>query len=163
MLSIPNYLDISIPDQRLTVYREGEISHSYPVSTALKGPGEIKGSECTPRGWHRIRACIGRDLPAGTVFKARRPTGEIYTPELAALYPDRDWILTRILWLDGMEPGHNRYGLVNTGSRYIYLHGSPDEAVQGVPASHGCIRMLSQDLIQLFDGVSAGWLVYIHE
>jgi len=157
------YLDVSIARQRLSLIENGLILKTYPVSTAKNGPGELKGSECTPRGWHRIRAKIGEGRPIFTVFKGRRPTGEIYSEELGRLYPERDWILSRILWLGGLEPHKNRYGDVDTAWRYIYIHGTPDELMQGEPASHGCLRMFNADLIELFDRVEAGCKVLIHE
>ena len=160
----PNsFIDISIPVQRLVIVDEGRVVKSYPVSTAKNGPGELMGSECTPRGWHKIRAKIGEGLPVYSVFKARRPTGEIYTPALANRHPERDWILTRILWLGGLEPGKNRYGSVDTAWRYIYIHGCPDELMSGKPESHGCIRMINADLLDLFERVAINTEVYIHE
>jgi lipoprotein-anchoring transpeptidase ErfK/SrfK len=157
------YLDVSIANQRLSLIENGRIVKTYPVSTAKNGPGERKGSECTPRGWHRIRAKIGEGQPIYTVFKGRRPTGEIYSPELGRLYPERDWILTRILWLGGLDPGLNRYREVDSAWRYIYIHGCPDELMQGRPESHGCIRMRNADVRELFDCIEAGIRVYIHE
>lgn len=152
---------ISIPDQRLTLVVGEQLLAVYPVSTARNGPGERRGSGCTPRGWHRIRLKIGAGLPLDTVFVGRRPTGEIYSPELAARYPERDWILTRILWLTGLEPGRNRGGECDTLRRFIYIHGCPDTAPLGVPLSHGCIRMHNQDLLALFEEVMAGDRVLI--
>ncbi|MGR8951114.1 MAG: L,D-transpeptidase family protein [Gammaproteobacteria bacterium] len=157
------YLDVSIAHQRLSLIDNGLILKTYPVSTARNGPGELKGSECTPRGWHRIRAKIGEGQPLHTVFKGRRPTGEIYSPELKRLYPERDWILSRILWLGGLESGKNRYKDVDTAWRYIYIHGTPDELMRGKPDSHGCIRMFNADLVELFDRVETGCNVLIHE
>ncbi|WP_024300086.1 L,D-transpeptidase [Methylomicrobium lacus] len=157
------YLDVSIGKQCMALIENGLPLKTYPVSTAKNGAGERKGSECTPRGWHRIRAKIGRGEPIHTVFKGRRPTGELYSPELGRLNPERDWILTRILWLGGLEPGHNRYREVDSAWRYIYIHGTPDELMQGRPASHGCIRMFNADVLELFDRVEAGIKVYIHE
>lgn len=160
----PNsFIDISITSQRLVLVDEGKIVKSYPVSTAKNGPGELRGSECTPRGWHKIRAKIGAGLPVYSVFKARRPTGEIYSTELGKQFPERDWILTRILWLGGLEPGKNRYGTVDTAWRYIYIHGCPDELMNGKPESHGCIRMINADLLDLFERVAFNAEVYIHE
>lgn len=159
----PRYLRVSLADQRLDWIEEGRLLVRYPVSTARNGPGEIRGSECTPRGWHRIRAKIGAGMPANTVFIGRRPTGEIYTRELAAAHPGRDWILTRILWLGGLEPGINRYGEVDTAWRYIYIHGSPDHGVTGIPQSHGCVRMRNGDMLDLFDRVESGMSVLIAE
>lgn len=160
---VQNYLDICIASQQLTVYADGNRMRSYPVSTAKNGAGELMGSECTPTGWHRIRAKIGAGQPLNAVFTGRRATGEIYSPELGEQYPQRDWILTRILWLGGLEPGKNRYGKVDTTWRYIYIHGCPDELMTGKPDSHGCIRMLNADVLDLFNGVDAGLKVYIHE
>ncbi|MGJ0516829.1 MAG: L,D-transpeptidase family protein [Methylomicrobium sp.] len=158
-----SYLDISIANQCLSLIENGLIAKSYPVSTAKNGPGEGKGSECTPRGWHRIRAKIGEGQPIYAVFKGRRPTGETYSPELCRLYPERDWILTRILWLGGLEPGKNRYREVDSAWRYIYIHGCPDELMRGKPESHGCIRMRNADVLELFERVEAGIKVLIHE
>ena len=155
-------ISISITAQRLDLLSTtGERLASYRVSTAANGPGEGRGSYCTPRGRHVVRAKIGAGAPAGTVFVGRRATGEIYTPELGARFPGRDWILTRILWLSGTEPGFNRLGAVDTMRRYIYIHGSPDGVPMGVPGSHGCVRMRNQDIIELFDRVPAGTLVTI--
>lgn len=156
------YLDISIAEQRMRLLQAGHTLVDYPVSTAKKGPGQQKGSECTPIGWHSIRAKIGADQPVNAVFKARRPTGEIYSPQLAVEYPERDWILSRILWLGGLEPGFNRYGDVDSAWRYIYIHGTPDAGMRGLPESHGCIRMLNVDVIDLFDRICAGCKVWIH-
>ena len=163
-LSEPSsYLDISISRQMLTLYVENTVHQQYLISTAKNGSGELRGSECTPTGWHKIRAKIGADQPLNAVFVGRRPTGEIYSPELAEQFPARDWILTRILWLNGLEPGKNRYRDVDTGWRYIYIHGCPDHCPMGVPESHGCIRMLNQDVVDLFARVSPGMPVLIHE
>ncbi|MGY8867114.1 MAG: L,D-transpeptidase family protein [Methylophagaceae bacterium] len=134
-----------------------------PVSTAKNGPGELKDSECTPRGRHEIRACIGAGLPDNSIFVGRRPTGQIYTDALSAEFPERDWILTRILWLSGLEVGRNRLANVDTMQRYIYIHGCPDSLPMGKPLSHGCIRMHNRDLLLLFDLVKVGTQVTIHE
>jgi lipoprotein-anchoring transpeptidase ErfK/SrfK len=158
-----SFLDIAIGTQQLTVIENGQRVQCYPVSTARNGVGERMGSECTPTGWHKIRAKIGAGQPLQAVFIGRRATGEIYSSELGRQYPQRDWILTRILWLNGLEPGKNRYGEVDTGWRYIYIHGCPDELMQGRPESHGCIRMRNADVLNLFDRVAAGIKVYIHE
>jgi lipoprotein-anchoring transpeptidase ErfK/SrfK len=156
------YLDISIAKQEMILLENGEVIGRYAVSTAKNGPGQRKGSECTPTGWHRIRAKIGAGQPMNSVFIGRRPTGEIYSQQLAAEQPQRDWILSRILWLGGLEPGHNRYGDVDSTWRYIYIHGCSDELMQGIPASHGCIRMKNADVIELFDSVEVGCKVFIH-
>ncbi len=156
------FLDVDAGKQTLFVRKNDHIVEEFPVSTAKNGLGEQMGSECTPRGWHTIRAKIGVGQAKNTVFVGRRPSGEIYSPELAKQHPQRDWILSRILWLNGLEPGKNRYGKVDSGWRYIYIHGCPDELMQGRPESHGCIRMFNADVIKLFDGVSSGCRVYIH-
>jgi len=143
---------VSVARQRLTVFADnGEVLREYPVSTAGAGVGEVSGSYQTPRGQHLIRAKIGAGQPANTVFVRRRPTGEIWTPELAEQFPGRDWILTRILWLSGCEAGRNRHGCVDTMRRYIYIHGTPDVTDMTTPGSHGCVRMRNADLIELFD------------
>jgi L,D-transpeptidase YbiS len=148
---------IAIPEQTLELFDDsGALLRRYLVSTSSRGAGERNGSYCTPRGRHVIRAKIGAGAPLNTVFAERRPTGEIYSPELAARHPGRDWILTRILWLSGCEPGFNRLGEVDTMRRFIYIHGSPDTAVMGKPGSIGCVRMHNRDLVELFDLVSAG-------
>lgn len=150
-------LRISIPHQTLEVLDEaGQVLRRYAVSTALKGAGEQRGSFCTPRGRHVVRAKIGAGAAPGTVFKGRRPTGEVWSPELAARHPGRDWILSRILWLSGREPGRNRLGEVDTMSRYIYLHGTADSEPMGEARSHGCIRMRNADILELFDLVPVG-------
>ena len=141
-------ITIDIPTQEL---RYGK--RVYSVSTASRGPGEKNGSLCTPRGRHIIRAKIGTGQPLNAVFVRRRPTGEVWTPELHEQYPGRDWILTRILWLSGCEPGRNRLGDVDTMRRYIYIHGSPDTAEMGKPGSIGCVRMRNRDIVELFESV----------
>ncbi len=148
------HITIRIPDQTLELFDEdGTLLKQYVISTAAKGAGEQNGSNCTPRGRHLIRAKVGAGETANTVFVRRRPTGEIWTPELAAANPGRDWILTRILWLSGCEPGINRLGCVDTMRRYIYIHGSPDTVPMGQPGSIGCVRMRNSDIIELFDRV----------
>jgi lipoprotein-anchoring transpeptidase ErfK/SrfK len=157
-----HYLDISIEKQLLSVIKNHSIIYTYPISTAKNGAGEQMGSGCTPRGWHRIRAKIGNNAPLCSVFVGRRATGEIYTDSLAQQFPNRDWILSRILWLGGVEPHKNRYGQVDTTWRFIYIHGSPDHLLQGIPASHGCIRMKNTDIVELFTNVNTQTYVYIH-
>ena len=142
---------IDIPRQELLLAN----GRRYDISTAKNGPGERNGSFCTPRGRHIVRARIGAGQPLGAVFVRRRPTGEIWSPELHAQYPGRDWMLTRILWLSGCEPGRNRMGDVDTMRRMIYIHGAPDSAEMGKPGSHGCIRMRNADVAELFELVPA--------
>jgi lipoprotein-anchoring transpeptidase ErfK/SrfK len=152
---------IHIPEQRLRLIDGGRVLMDVAVSTAKNGPGERAGSGGTPRGRHIVRARIGEGAPLNAVFVGRRPTGEIYRPELGREQPGRDWILTRILWLSGMERGFNRLGTVDTMRRYIYIHGCPDEYPMGVPLSHGCIRMRNREVIELFDRVPVGTPVLI--
>lgn len=154
---------ISIADQALEVRDGGRLVKRYAVSTAKNGAGEQNGSFRTPRGKHIVRAKIGSGAPANTVFVKRRPTGEMFTPELDTASPGRDWMLTRILWLSGCEPGFNRLGQVDTMRRYIYIHGSPDSRTMGEPGSIGCVRMHNADVLELFDLVEAGTPVEILE
>lgn len=154
-------LQVSIAEQTLWLTDGNCVLRSYPVSTGKAGAGERNGSLKTPRGLHYIRARIGAGVPANTVFRGRRPTGEIYTPDLRARFPERDWILTRILWLCGLEPGRNRLGEVDTMRRYIYIHGCPDDDPLGRPGSHGCIKMRNADIIELFERVPPGTRVRI--
>ncbi len=157
------WLDLDIANQRLSLLEGESAQRNYLVSTARNGVGEIEGSHCTPRGWHVIRAKIGAGMPPGTVFRGRRPTGERYSEALALAYPDRDWILTRILWLSRLQPGLNRLGRRDTMRRYIYIHGCPDHCPMGVPESAGCVRMRNDDVIDLFDRVPVGTPLLIHE
>ena len=154
---------INIALQQLTLKFNERVIRQYSISSAKKGVGEQQGSEQTPRGHHIVRAKIGANLPINTVFKARRPTGEIYSAELAEQSPNRDWILTRILWLSGCEVGKNRGGNCDTMRRYIYIHGTPDSEPMGIPASHGCIRMRNTDLAELFTLTPLYASVFIHE
>ncbi|WP_298208753.1 L,D-transpeptidase [Acidovorax sp.] len=156
-------IHIDIGRQTLCLLDGGVEQARYAISTALNGPGECNGSGCTPRGLHRVRAKVGAGCASGTVFVGRRPTGEVYSPELAAQYPGRDWILCRILWLTGCERGLNRGGGVDTLRRYIYIHGCPDGTAVGVPASHGCVRMANADVADLFERVAVGTPVVIEE
>ena len=148
-------INVYIAGQQLELLDDaGQVLRRYTVSTAANGAGEECGSYRTPRGKHIIRAKIGAGQPANAVFVGRRPTGEIYTSELGAQFPGRDWILTRILWLSGCEVGFNRLGGNDTMRRYIYIHGTPDSMPLGAPMSHGCIRMRNADLLELFELVS---------
>ncbi len=160
-MKLERIIRIDLDRQSLSLYQGHELIASYPVSTSRDGPGEELGSGRTPRGLHRIRIKIGAGLAENSVFVGRRPTGEIYTQELGERYPERDWILTRILWLTGQEPGRNRGGNIDTLRRFIYIHGCPDSEPMGIPASHGCIRMRNSDLLELFDLVDSDTLVEI--
>jgi len=160
---------VDIPAQTLTLFSGGDgdggggAAIQYRVSTAANGAGEVNGSLRTPRGAHIIRAKIGAGAPLGGVFVARRPTGEIFTAGMRAAMPKRDWILTRILWLSGVQPGFNRLGAVDSMRRYIYIHGAPDDVEMGRPGSRGCIRMRGRDVIDLFERVTVGTPVDIYD
>jgi lipoprotein-anchoring transpeptidase ErfK/SrfK len=145
------HIEVNISTQTLTLFAGDDVIKQYTISTAKNGPGEQMDSECTPRGKHLIREKIGVGCEANTVFVGREPTGELYHPELREQFPDRDWILTRILWLSGCEAGKNKGGSVDSYDRYIYIHGGPDDLAMGVPGSRGCVRMRNVDMIELFD------------
>jgi L,D-transpeptidase YbiS len=147
---------VSVADQTLSVITDGQTGEVFQVSTSKYGTGEEEGSFRTPRGLHRIGEKIGGGAAPGTVFRGRQPTGEIWTPNSPPT--DEDLILTRILWLEGMEP-HNR----NSRDRYIYLHGTNQEDKIGSPASIGCIRLRNMDILTLYDMVVTGTEVLIQE
>jgi L,D-transpeptidase YbiS len=155
-------IEISIQDQILRLQLADEVKE-YSISTAKLGWGQNKGSNQTPLGWHTVRAKIGSGACPNSVFIGRRFTSEIYSPELAQQFPKRDWILSRILWLSGCEIGRNRLGDVDSMQRYIYIHGTPDSEPMGVPESHGCIRMRNTDVIELFDLIPVGTLIWLQE
>lgn len=157
------WLEVELASQRLWLRRGTRVLAEYRISSAANGPGELNGSYCTPRGWHLVRAKIGAGAPAGAVFVGRRPTGEVYDEALGRAHPQRDWILTRILWLSGLEVGFNRLGNRDTMRRYVYIHGCPDSEPMGEPGSAGCIRMRNMELIELFDLVPPRTPVLIHE
>lgn len=156
-------LHIDLGAQRLFWHESGGASLSFPISSGVAGAGECDGSGCTPRGRHVVRARIGAGADPMAVFVGRRSTGECWSPALASAHPQRDWILGRILWLCGREPGRNRFGAVDTMRRYIYIHGTPPDQPLGVPASHGCIRMACDDVVELFERTPAGSEVQIDE
>lgn len=168
MIKTPDLLANLTPDilidtarQKLILHHEGAVYFEVDIGSGINGVGELNGTEKTPRGWHDIVACIGEGCAVNTVFRGRRSTGEIYSTDLSQQYPERDWVLSRILWLRGLEVGRNRLGNVDTQRRYIYLHGCPDEVTLGMPSSHGCIRMRNADIIRLFDRVKPGATVLI--
>ena len=156
-------IEIDVARQELALLDGGRVLKRYPVSTSKHGLGERNGSFCTPRGRHIVRARIGAGQPLNAVFVRRRPSGEIWTPAMDAAYPGRDWILTRILWLSGCEPGRNRLGEVDTMRRFVYVHGAPDTAQMGKPGSIGCVRMRGADIVELFDLVPAYTAVDIRD
>lgn len=157
------YIDIDVEQQKLRLLKDETVIASYDISTAKNGIGQQNGSECTPAGWHTIRAKIGAGASENSVFIGRRETGEIYSEDLRQQHPQRDWILTRILWLSGLEKGKNRGGEVDTMRRYIYIHGCPDSDSFATPSSHGCVKMHNKDIIELFNQVAAGTRVLIHK
>ena len=158
-----NLVFVDLIQQRLSLLSKSKVLFEATVSTGKNGIGELEGSGKTPRGWHLARAMIGKGLPKNSVLVSRRPTGEIYNQDFGACHPGRDWILSRIIWLSGLELGKNRLGLVDTMRRYIYIHGAPDELMVDRPGSHGCIRMFNQDIITLFDLITVGTKVYISD
>ncbi|GAV19214.1 putative L,D-transpeptidase YbiS precursor [Mariprofundus micogutta] len=150
---------ISVSEQMLYHRRKTGVIYAYPVSTATNGTGNQSGSFQTPLGRHRIAEKIGHCMPLLTAFSAREPFC-IYDPQTDN--PNQDWILTRILWLKGCETGKNRRGKVDTHARYIYIHGTHEEDKIGNPASHGCIRMRNEDMLELFEHVAVGESVRIN-
>ena len=162
---LPLRLTINIAEQALIVYKQQEVVARYSVSTAKNGIGSQQDSGCTPLGQHIIAEKIGADSPSNAVFIGRLATGEIYNTELGLLNPERDWILSRILWLHGLEEGVNKgsnsQGGCDTYQRYIYIHGTPDSEPMGIPLSHGCVRMRNQDIFELFEQVNEGTMVTI--
>ena len=158
------HIKISIKEQKLHVYHDNnERVKSFVISTAEKGAGQNKGSFCTPLGQHIVRAKIGKGAPVFSQFAARRLTGKIWSPSMSASNSKEDWILTRILWLSGLEVGFNRLGNQDTMQRFIYIHGTNDLVNLGKPKSHGCIRMDNYDIIDLFDQINVGDHVLISE
>lgn len=154
---------ISLARQKLEAFEGGSLVASYAVSTAKNGAGEMENSECTPRGWHAVVEKIGAGMPLNTAFRARQPETELCTEQNYRANPNRDWILTRIIRLDGLESGRNRGGQVDSFARYIYIHGSPDAASFDKPGSRGCIRMRNPDIVQLFDWLPEQTRVLITE
>jgi lipoprotein-anchoring transpeptidase ErfK/SrfK len=154
-------ISVDIATQTLTLLQDAQPVLSYPVSTSAQGAGCEAGSFKTPVGWHRVRAKVGDGCPLGAVFVGRRPTREVFSADLGRNAPQRDWVLTRILWLQGLEPGLNRGGKVDTLRRYIYIHGTPDQGMEDPPASHGCVRMYNEHVVDLFSRVRVGTPVLI--
>lgn len=159
------YLVINIAKQTLTIHKQQAEVTEYTVSTAKNGIGSQQDSGCTPLGQHIIQKKIGGSEPMNAVFVGRVPTGEVYDAALSTLHPKRDWILSRILWLSGLEEGSNKgsnsKGGCDTYERYIYIHGTPDTEPMGIPLSHGCIRMRNTDIVELFEQVEEGMPVMI--
>jgi len=143
----PHRLVVSVPDQRMAVYREQALLATFPISTSKFGYGDGPGTNHTPLGKLKVARKIGGGQPSGMKFKSRRPTGEVVPVNAHG----RDPIVTRILWLKG-RGGHNK----NAYGRYIYIHGTPEEAKLGTPASFGCVRMASRDILWLYEVVGTG-------
>lgn len=162
MVATGKRIEVSVREQRLRLFDDEDgVLMDVSVSTAARGTGQVFGSEQTPLGRHVIRAKIGAGCAENTVFVARRPTAETFSEDLRQQHPGRDWILTRILWLSGTEPGLNRLGEVDTMRRFIYIHGAPDADAMGQPGSHGCVKMRNSDIVKLFDMVDVGTPVQI--
>ena len=159
---LPEQADITI-DLKQQTLSLNKLNKFYVISTGKNGIGEAENSGKTPRGWHTVAEKFGQDLPLNSVFIARQPTGEIYSAQLAAANPDRDWILSRILWLRGLEQGFNLGEGCDTYKRYIYIHGTPESEQMGIPLSHGCIRMRNEEIAELFELIPEGALVHIVE
>lgn len=159
------FITIHLSSQQLNLWLDQSSCHTYPISSAKNGIGQIEGTGCTPLGKHIISEKFGEGLPINSVFVARQFTGEIYTEDLAKNFPNRDWILSRILWLEGCEAGFNKgnnaEGICDTKARYIYIHGTPDSEPMGIALSHGCIRMRNRDIVAIFDNVNVGCPVTI--
>lgn len=159
-----SWLQVSLARQQLDLLdQQDRLLARFAISTASAGAGERQGSGCTPRGWHRIAVRIGQGLDQRAVLQGRLPTGEIWTPALAQAFPQRDWILGRILWLDGLQPGVNHGGQQDSRQRYIYIHGTPDDQPMGVAQSHGCIRLHPPAMLQLFAQTAVDMRVWISE
>jgi hypothetical protein len=152
------FLLVSIAGQTVSLFEHNKLVKTFPCSTSRFGVGQVEGSNCTPLGLHRIAEKIGAEAPAGAVFKARKVIGHTSQPEFADAK-----ITTRILWLEGLEPGFNQGGRVDSHARYIYIHGTADQTGIGKPSSMGCIHLADADLIPLFDLLPAGTLVWISE
>ena len=163
MSSNNQYIEVFLKEQKLYLHEGDKLIEEFYISTAINGAGEKMHRECTPRGMHKIYEKTGYGCKPGTVFVARQPTGEIYNSELQKAYPERDWVLTRILQLTGEQEGINKGGEVDTLERMIYIHGSPDNVELGVPGSHGCIRMRNEDVIKLFDKIDVGTIIHIND
>ncbi|MGQ4809458.1 hypothetical protein NKDENANG_02875 [Candidatus Entotheonellaceae bacterium PAL068K] len=158
----PIFIEIKVSEQTLELYKNGRSVARWPISTSAYGVGATQDSLKTPLGMHQIYKLIGHNLPFGAIIKGRVPTGEIAQIISEPKDVPADVITTRIIWLDGLEKGKNRGAGIDSKSRFIYIHGTAEEGLIGRPASNGCIRMKNKDVIELFDQVEEGVLVYIH-
>ena len=154
-------LYVSVQRQALFHLRLGSLLHVYPVATSGRGLGAETDSYRTPAGLHRISHKVGDAVPPLGILKERVYTGELADVDFAGV--DKDWITSRILWLDGLEPGHNQGGDVDSHDRFIYIHGTANERSLGLPSSRGCIRMRNRDIIALYDALPIGTLVAVLE
>ena len=156
-----NEIIVDISEQRLYLYNNDNLVQSFPVSTSKYGEGQIENSFKTPLGLHEIKEKIGDKAPINTIFAARENTNKIAEIQINPNDTENDFVTSRILWLDGLENGINRGVGVDSYSRYIYIHGTHEEGLIGQKASHGCIRMFNNDVIELYDMVSEGTKVQI--
>ena len=156
------HLEVYLSRQKLVAAHGGKVLKTFPVSTSRFGAGNLLNSEKTPLGRHRIAQKIGAGAPVNTIFKNRVDTRSVSAVNLSDQPAVEDRITSRILWLEGLEPGVNRGKGVDSHRRQIYIHGTPDEGLIGRPASHGCIRMRNADVVQLFDWVEVGTVVTIY-
>jgi hypothetical protein len=176
-------LVVSVSDQKMVLFEDGKVVNEYDISTARNGVGQRLNSEKTPLGLHRIKQKVGKDAPIGAIFESRVFRGEIWKPvSMQATDPeneaqqsppqqkwsDKDLVTSRVLWLDGLEPGFNSGkdsdgNVVDSHERYIYIHGTNHESDIGKPTSHGCVRMMNEKVIELFDLVEEGDWVWIQE
>ena len=154
-------IQVDLSRQKLYCFHNQQLVFEFSVSTAKNGPGEAENSGCTPRGWHEVVEIIGLEYKKNAVFVGRVWTGEIYSAYLDQQFPERDWILSRIIRIRGLEPGKNAGPGVDTYDRYIYIHGTPDKEPMGIAKSHGCIRMRNNDVIKLSNWVKKGVKVMI--
>jgi len=154
-------IDIDISQQRLYLKQNDDLIKSYPISSSKYGEGSTENSNMTPLGLHVIKEKIGTDVPINTLFISRINTKRTVNIENSRNKTKDDHITSRILWLDGLEEGKNKGKGVYSYSRYIYIHGTHEEGLIGEKASHGCIRMLNNDVIDLYNYVNIGTEVYI--
>ncbi len=149
---------VSVASQQLIGIKDGQVVFAYPCSTASNGTGNLEGSNKTPLGWHIIDERYGEGLPWGAIFKERRYIKRNWEPQNPT---SEDLILTRIMWLRGLEPGLNAGGKIDSHARYIYIHGTPEEHLLGTPASKGCIRLANRDVMDVFSVTKTGTKVLI--
>lgn len=155
------FIVVDTSNQRLYLFEHNQLKAKYPISSSAVGVGSAAGSNRTPLGLHRIAEKFGDGQPIGMIFKARRPTGKLATIQTKPIKGEGDDVTTRIMWLQGLQPGINEGKGVDSHARYIYIHGTPEEGLIGRPESHGCIRMNNRQVIELFNQVPVGTLVDI--